>query len=146
MTFSPHEEIIPGVQWGRPEWVPSAAYWAAMVKLTDDGDDFVCTDSTLKEQVGFCLLGGFGITAEMNHAIFDRLYAQGIFADRYFPEVAEIERLLLEPVSIEGRSRRYRFPHQRSVRLASAMRLIEEDPPRWGSRGDFVMASCGYRV
>jgi hypothetical protein len=32
---------IPGVKWGRPEWVPSAAYWAAMSEIADTSDDFV---------------------------------------------------------------------------------------------------------
>jgi N-glycosylase/DNA lyase len=69
----PETEVIPGVKWGRPEWVPSAAYWAAMSDLAWEDDDYVCLDSTLKEQVGFCLLGGFGITAEINHAIYELL-------------------------------------------------------------------------
>lgn len=126
---APDAEVIPGVTWGRPEWVPSAAFWAAMAEIADDSEDFVCTEATLKEQVGFCLLGGFGITAEMNHAIFDRLHAEGMFRARSVPTAAEIERLLRVPVSVEGRPRRYRFPNQRSSRLAAALRLIEERPP-----------------
>jgi thermostable 8-oxoguanine DNA glycosylase len=125
----PDAEVIPGVKWGRPEWVPSAAYWAAMSEIADDSDDFVSTETTLKEQVGFCLLGGFGITAEMNHAIFDRLDAEGIFRPHNIPTAADIERLLRSQVNVEGKLKRYRFPNQRSSRLATAMRLIEEDPP-----------------
>jgi N-glycosylase/DNA lyase len=128
-SYLPHDEIIPGVEWGSPEWVPSAAYWAAMVELADDDDDYVCTDATLKEQVGFCLLGGFGITAEMNHAIYDRLHSEGIFGDGVLPKADLIERLLREPVSVAERQRRYRFPHQRAVRLETAMRMIEAAPP-----------------
>lgn len=126
---APDAEVVPGVKWGRPEWVPSAAYWAVMSEIADESDDYVCTDVTLKEQVGFCLLGGFGITAEMNHAIFDRLHTQGIFDHGYLPEAEEIERLLRDPVQVDGRPRRYRFPHQRAVRIASAMRVTEENPP-----------------
>src|SRR5260370_15436132 len=73
---APEAEVIPGVKWGRPEWVPSAAYWAAMSDIADDSDDFVSTEATLKEQVGFCLLGGVCLTAPNNHAIFDPLGAQ----------------------------------------------------------------------
>ncbi|MGY2982683.1 8-oxoguanine DNA glycosylase [Bradyrhizobium sp. USDA 4508] len=125
----PDAEVIPGVKWGRPEWVPSAAFWAAMSDLAEGGDNFVCTEATLKEQVGFCLLGGFGITAEMNHAIFDRLESEGMFRPGYMPVTEKIERLLRAPVEVEGRFRRYRFPYQRSKRLASALRLLEEGPP-----------------
>ena len=69
-----------------------------MSRLAADDDDFVCTETTLKEQVGFCLIGGFGITAEMNHAVFDRLLEQGIFLAGRIPTAVEIEALLLEPV------------------------------------------------
>ncbi|MBH5371552.1 hypothetical protein [Bradyrhizobium glycinis] len=53
-----------------------------MTQLADDDDDFVCTQATLKEQVGFCLLGGFGITAEMNHAVYDKVHLAGVFGKR----------------------------------------------------------------
>lgn len=131
-TPSPDIEVIPGVKWGRPEWVPSAAYWAAMSELADGADDFVCTELTLKEHVGFCLLGGFGITAEMNHAIFDRLNAVGVFAEGRVLTAAEIEKHLREAVDVDGKPRRYRFPRQRAVRLAAAMQLLEEVPPAAG--------------
>lgn len=126
---SPEAEVVPGVKWGRPEWVPSPAYWAVMSDFADKEDDYVCRESTLKEQIGFCLLGGFGITAEMNHAIYDRLDAEGMFVPGQELTAQEIERLLREPVNVDGRLRRYRFPNQRAGRLATAMRLIEEDPP-----------------
>jgi N-glycosylase/DNA lyase len=126
---SPDSEVVPGVKWGRPEWVPSAAYWAVMSRLAADDDGFVCTEATLKEQVGFCLIGGFGITAEINHAVFDRLLEQGIFLPGKTPTAAEIETLLLQPVLVDRKPRRYRFPRQRSVRLADAMRIVELHPP-----------------
>src|SRR5258708_1827528 len=107
----PDAEVIPGVKWGRPEWVPSAAYWAAMSEIADNSDDFVSTETTLKEQVGFCLLGGFGITAEMNHAIFDRLDAEGIFRPHNIPTAPQIERLLRLPVNLERKPMPYPFPH-----------------------------------
>jgi thermostable 8-oxoguanine DNA glycosylase len=132
MTFdalSPDAEVIPGVKWGRPEWVPSAAYWAAMAALSEDADDFVCKESSLREQVGFCLLGGFGITAEMNHAVYDRLEGAGTFEPSQTPVAVEIESLLREPVLVDGRLRRYRFPKQRAARLAEAMCTLDERPP-----------------
>lgn len=126
---SPDSEVLPGVKWGSPEWVPSAAYWAAMSKLAGDGDNFVCIEATLKEQVGFCLIGGFGITAEMNHAVFDRLLEEGIFLPGRTPAATQIEALLREPVLVAHKPRRYRFPHQRSERLANALRIVELSPP-----------------
>jgi len=125
----PDVEVIPGVRWGRPEWVPSAAYWAAMSDLARAEDDYVCLDATLKEQVGFCLLGGFGITAEMNHAIYDRLQTEDIFAPGRSCAVEELSTLLREPVLVDGKLKRYRFPNQRAARLAKALHIVEESPP-----------------
>lgn len=128
-TPPPEDEVIPGVKWGRPEWVPSAAYWAVMGALAGEEDGFVSRDSTLKEQVGFCLLGGFGITAEMNHAVYDRLEGEGVFLPGALTSASAIERLLKQPVEVNGRMIRYRFPNQRSARVSGAMRLLEEAPP-----------------
>jgi len=125
----PDTEVIAGVKWGKPEWVPSAAYWAAMSDLARQDDDYVCLEATLKEQVGFCLLGGFGITAEMNHAIYDRLDAEEVFAPGRRSTAEEIRALLREPVLVSGKPKRYRFPNQRAVRLSEALRIVEQSPP-----------------
>lgn len=119
-------EVIPGVKWGLPEWVPSAAYWAAMIDLSDDPEDYVCLDATLKEQVGFCLLGGYGVTAEMNHAAYEKLDAAGIFAIGGTPSSDEIRAVLRERITVKGKLVSYRFPNQRAERLAQAMRMLEE--------------------
>src|SRR5258708_430312 len=122
----PDAEVIPGVRWGRPDWVPSAAYWAAMSEIADNSDDFVSRETTLKEQVGFCLFGGFGITAEMNHAIFDRLDAAGIFRPHNIPTAAEIERLLRFPVNRQGKLRGDRLSNRQHSRLPAAPGPIKD--------------------
>lgn len=126
----PDAEVVPGVRWGRPELVPSAAFWADLVgRATERTDGFVNREGTLQEEVGFCLLGGYGVTAEINDAVHDRLVLAGFFVPGRRPDEREIEALLLEPVSIGERSVRYRFPHQRAGRLAVALRMVEDDPP-----------------
>jgi thermostable 8-oxoguanine DNA glycosylase len=126
----PDAEIVPGVRWGRPEWVPSAAFWADMVsRASEQSDGFVNRDGSLQEEVGFCLLGGYGITAEVNHAVHDRLMEAGVFVPGRRPAEGDLEALLLQPVLLGGRPVRYRFPHQRAHRLAVALGMIEDDPP-----------------
>ncbi|NEW97175.1 hypothetical protein [Rhodopseudomonas sp. BR0G17] len=126
----PGAEVIPGVRWGKPEWVPSAAFWAQMSALAHEDDDYVCRDMTLKEQVGFCLLGGFGITAEMNASAYDRLAAEQIFAPGSLADAEQIRELLTAPLEIQGRSRKYRFPNQKAARLSQALRMLEHAPPK----------------
>jgi thermostable 8-oxoguanine DNA glycosylase len=65
----------------------------------------------------------------MNHAIYDRLKAEEIFGPGKTPLSTDIAKLLRERIIVSGRPMRYRFPNQRAVRLAEAMRLIEETPP-----------------
>lgn len=128
--WSPDAEVIKGVRWGKPEWIPSAAYWATAASFADEATHgFFDKDLTLAEEVGFCLLGGFGITAELNTAYFDMLRDAGVFEDDGKWSFEAIEALLLEPTLVDGRSRRYRFPHQKAVRISQALEKLREAPP-----------------
>ncbi len=126
----PGEEILPGVRWGRPEWVPSVAYWAFMVGKAEEAvDGYVGREASLQSELGFCLLGGYGITAEMNHAAHARLTLAGMLDPGRRPSAGEIEDLLRQPLEVAGRRARYRFPRQRAGRLAAALARIEDDFP-----------------
>jgi thermostable 8-oxoguanine DNA glycosylase len=78
----------------------------------------------LFEEIGFCLLGGFGITAELNTAAFCRLRDAGVFDHEINIVEDDIRLLLIEPLQIDGRARRYRFPNQRARRLAAMRERI----------------------
>ncbi|WP_414815597.1 hypothetical protein [Rhizobium sp. IY2] len=98
-------------------------------QVTEASHGFVNPNATLHEEVGFCLLGGYGVTAEMNHAFFDVLCNAGVFKDGALIPAADIEALLMTPVSVDGRLRRYRFPRQKAQRIEAAIRKLEADPP-----------------
>lgn len=100
-----------------------------MVADADEHDDFVNKDASLPEQVGFCLLGGYGITAELNHAYYERLIAEGVFRSGADVSPEYIEEMLRKPALVGARWVRYRFPRQRATRLSAALREIDEDPP-----------------
>ena len=111
-------EVIPGVSWGRGEMLDTPAYWMLRCRIASDPlDDFVSDGGDLVEEIGFCLLGGFGVTAELNSAAFVRLRDAGVFdLTRSFDENS-IRQLLLEPLRVFDRPHRYRFPNQRAKRL-----------------------------
>ena len=126
----PDGEVVPGVRWGRPEWIPSAAFWAFMIsRASEPVDGFVGREVSLAHEVGFCILGGYGITAEVNHAVHSMMIGEGIFVEGRRPGSDEIEALLRRPVVVGERSIRYRFPRQRAVRLSHALASIADDPP-----------------
>lgn len=124
----PEDEVVPGVKWGRPEWVPSPAFWKALAKLSHPTkDSFISEPGTpLISEVAFCLLGGYGIRMEVNRAAFQLLQSEGCFQTGNRPHTNDIERLLRRPLNVEGKLIRYRFPRQRAERLSGAIRMIEE--------------------
>jgi N-glycosylase/DNA lyase len=125
--FHPDEEVLPGVRFGREDELLTPAYWAMRCATADPADvDFVNRHGTLEEEVGFCLLGGFGVTLEVATAFFERLRANGVFErDANFSET-DLFAMLDDPADVHGRAHRYRFPKQRARRLRRAMADITE--------------------
>lgn len=114
----PTQEVFPGVPWGCASSPFSPAYWIARCSWPlEDASDFVTKDGSLTEELGFCLLGGFGIRYEVNTAAFERLREKGVFSLECDFAMSEIEDLLLTPLMVDGRNVRYRFPRQRARRL-----------------------------
>ena len=125
---NPDDQVVPGVPFGRPEWVPSPAYWMALAEQEgDEADAYISPPGTpLSHDVAFCVLGGYGIKMELNRAAFRHLEKHGIFRKNFDADPEAIERLLRQPLLVEGRKVRYRFPRQRAFRLAEALRQIRE--------------------
>lgn len=136
--FGPHDEVVPGIRFGREDELLTPAYWVLRCATADPADiDFVNRHGTLEEEIGFCLLGGFGVTFEVASAFFERLRADGAFErGAVLPESA-LFAMLDEPTAVCGRQRRYRFPAQRARRLHRAMASLaqmdvdETDPIRF---------------
>jgi len=137
-NHDPESEVMPGVKWGRPGWVPSPAFWLMLATNAADSDDYIAPAGTpLHHELGFCLLGGYGVRMEMNRAAWSKLLHEGFFEVGRRPEAKEIESLLREPVLVGDRMARYRFPKQRAMRLSGALRAIEDDPPPTTSVSEF---------
>lgn len=117
-------EVVQGVSWGRADMLDTPAYWALRCHTEEDPlHGFTSSSSSLIEEIGFCLLGGFGITAELNTAAFERLRNADVFDLTNCFRENDIRALLLEPLPVGGKFKRFRFPNQRAKRL-SAMRQM----------------------
>lgn len=80
------------------------------------------------EEVIACLLGGFGMPAELGIAAFNRLTDRGLVSHGVSEDA--IRCALLEPLEIRGKFVRYRYPHQKARYVASALRRLScECPP-----------------
>lgn len=127
----PHaeSEIMPGVRWGRAETPDTAAYWAIQCRLEGNPlHGYISTSGNLLEEIGFCLLGGFGITAEVNLAAFEHLKVREVFNLQIEWLYEDIRQLLSEPLNVQGRRLRYRFPNQRAKRVESMLRHLQAHP------------------
>ncbi len=126
----PGEEVMPGVTWGAFDEFFTPAFWKA--RLWIDGDDSPMMEyaigRSLREEVAACLLGGFGMPAEIGLAAFERV------RDRHLLNGAApaflIEDALREPLTVAGRRVKYRYPVVKSRFVSTAMeRLNREQMP-----------------
>lgn len=119
------------VRWGQPWQAGTAAHWVALAG-TVAGDERGAyrhrIGSTLREEVAVCLLGGFGLPYETGLAAFEAVRRRGLLDQRVRPCAGDIEAVLREPVTVNGRPRRYRFPAQRAARLAAALAYVDRWP------------------
>lgn len=128
----PTAEVLPGVLWGRPEILFTPAFWAVTMWL-EGGQAKSRKDlgarCDLKQEVMACLLGGYGITFELNRAAFTALLTNGLF-DGESPDEARLAHALSRPLVLpDGRRVRYRFPRQKARFLAAALAKFRDEKP-----------------
>jgi N-glycosylase/DNA lyase len=120
------------IHWGHPWQARTAAHWIALTEFAtrDANPTYPASHqlgTTLRKELAACLLGGFGMPAETGLAAFIAICSRGLLDDGVMPAVSEIEQVLRVPVAVGAALRRYRFPHQRAVRLAGALAFLETE-------------------
>jgi N-glycosylase/DNA lyase len=111
--------------WGnRWQWA-SASYWSDQASRSAVLPGQFRLGATLMEEVAACVLGGFGMPAAVGLAAFAAVRDAGLIYP--FVDPGDIERVLRAPLKVGDRRMRYRFPHQRSVRLAAALAHLCQD-------------------
>lgn len=122
---SPDDEALEGVLWGRFDVLFTPAFWAGRAWLSRlDGEQRTHRlGRTLREETAACLLGGFGIPAEVGLAAFRRIRDRGLLDGE--PTAARLAIALREPLQIGQRLVRYRFASQKATYLAQVLRQID---------------------
>ena len=121
---SPCTEVLSGVPWGRADELFTPAFWKYQAELQirlGAYRSFQLGD-TLMEEVAACLLGGYGLPAELGIAAFVRLKKRGLISG--CATAVAIERALSEPFMLCGGPRRYRFARQKSHYLSGVFEVI----------------------
>ena len=124
-----YRHALPGVPWGRCDELFTPAYWRGQAWQHEASGTYSPgpLGRDLPEEVAACMLGGYGIPAELGIAAFNRVRRDGLM--RRPPDAADLERALSMPFVLSGRSRRYRFPAAKSRALACALRGLQHIDP-----------------
>lgn len=117
--------VLPGRPWGDAGGLFTPAYWAAnsLLFATKSAATQHRLGRTLAEEVAACLLGGYGMPAELGLAAFTRLRESGLL--RAGVSATKLENALSTPFTIGGRHTRYRFARQKARYLADCLIAIE---------------------
>ena len=126
----PEEYIFDGVRWGRHYALFTPAFWATLAWLDheDKRYDSYRIGKTLNEEIAACLLGGYGIPAEVGLAAFYKVRQVGLLANSP-PSEQEIYQVLSEPLEVGKRLIHYRFANQRSRYLSAALHKVHNSSP-----------------
>lgn len=118
-----HEEVMPGVQWGNVARLFTPAFWRLTCITNGAMEDYsrYRLGDTFKEEVVACLLGGHGIPGELGNAAFHHLRQVGVLNQRRVPSENQIEALLSEPLLVNGRMQKYRYPRQKAKYIVAAL-------------------------
>lgn len=127
---APSDLAMLGVTWGAFDELLTPAYWRGQTwqyqllgRYTD-----LRLGRNLVEEVAACLLGGYGMPAELGLAAYARLRDRGLLNGT--PGVKVLENVLLEPFLMRTGLRRYRFPAQKARYLAACLeRLADFEEP-----------------
>lgn len=116
------------VVWGEAWMYESAAYWVARAHeevAAGLGKSAYALGESFAEEVVACLLGGHGITYEMNLAAFHAVRNAGLISREARATEGELRSVLEHPMLLaSGRTARYRFPNQKAQRVASALARV----------------------
>lgn len=131
---APEQPIGMGlIRWGRHEEICTPAYWASQGWMLEmEEPEHYRLGETLAEETLACLLGGYGIPAEVGLAAYRRLRDVMRANAEALKDQSVVERLLRDPLVVNGRPVRYRFAAQKARYVSAAMGVLEDIDDRIG--------------
>ena len=119
--------ILPGIRWGAFDELLTPAYWKGQAWQHEQLGTYADPrlGRCLGEELAACLLGGYGMPAELGLAAYRRVQDRGLLVS--VPMAAELENVLSEPfLTPQGLMRHYRFPRQKARYLAACLEALEQ--------------------
>lgn len=119
----PTDLVMDGIRWGEHFNLFTPAYWVSQVwmhRLDEQDHSPYFSRRELPEEIVFCMLSGFGVTAELATAAFHACADAGLISKRS-TLASEWQAVLSEPMQVGARTIKYRYPNQKAKFLANAM-------------------------
>ena len=118
---------ISDLRWGMHDHPKTPAYWAAQSWMWGlEAPGHYKLGNSLEDEIIACLLGGYGIPAEVGIAAYERIRSE---CDGLYEALADegfVLDLLSRPLEVRGRKVRYRFARQKAHFLASSFQALPE--------------------
>jgi thermostable 8-oxoguanine DNA glycosylase len=121
---APAQPVLPGLTWGAFDELLTPAYWRGQAWQHEQLGTYqnLRLGRTLVEEVAACLLGGYGMPADLALAAYHRIRDANILGELPRPE--DIEAILVQPMEINGRVRHYRFSRQKARYLSACLERL----------------------
>lgn len=113
------------IDWEEAGRLYTKSYWEVQYYLAKHESYSYKLGSNLLEEIVACLLGGYGLKAEMGLLAFHRM--RNLRLIRPNVSLSEIESAICRPFSLNGKKVHYRFPHQKAKYIYSFLQREDID-------------------
>lgn len=117
-------KVLGGVKWGSVGDLLTPAFWASRMYVDHEIANSYALGDTFEEEVIACVLGGFGLPAEVGLAAYRRVVAEYSVNPSIMSDVEALEAMLYEPLDVNGRRVRYRFWRQKARYLVGIFEFL----------------------
>ena len=113
------------IDWEEAGRLYTKSYWEVQYYLAKHESYSYKLGSNLLEEIVACLLGGYGLKAEMGLLAFHRMRNLRLIRPKV--SLLEIESAICRPFSLNGKKAHYRFPHQKAKYIYSFLQREDID-------------------
>lgn len=129
----PTERVFGSIKWGRYTVPYTPAFWKAYTWLREDAhrekNALKPGHGDIRRETILCLLGGYGIKAEVAYAFYNKLQSAGVIDETPTASCSRIRKILASPATENDRRYRYRFPNVKARYLAGALHIFANATP-----------------
>ena len=113
------------IDWEEAGRLYTKSYWEVQYYLAKHESYSYKLGTNLLEEIVACLLGGYGLKAEMGLLAFHRM--RNLRLIRQNVSLSEIESAICRPFNLNGKKVHYRFPHQKAKYIYSFLQREDID-------------------